>query len=355
MEAPVRTKVTVGSIIKKDKGISVEEARKQMLEAGQAPRGIAGETRKNAATGAVIPDPHEVKVAEVDEAIPASVPVVAPVPVVPVVQKVEIQEPERIETARFTAEIRQENGEWAAEIVYKNGGGTEKFTAPSRKALTLKLLEGKAHGTLKVREVVRREKYGTELDKSYDLPDGLSSEEFAAMPQAAKNALIDTVATSQAILFQREHPEYYGTDENSIKIQKFLSKRDLPYTARNLAYAFEELMDSEELDVRPIPKELVPSVSTITPKLEDSTPVVVAPIAASAATPVAATPVVVVRKRGTTGLRPGDTSSANTELESTEEGRKSSELSAAELKKLSPEEHRKLYQASLKRTTLRQF
>ena len=38
----------VGEVVKfGDKGISVEEARRKMLEAGQAPKGIQRETRKN--------------------------------------------------------------------------------------------------------------------------------------------------------------------------------------------------------------------------------------------------------------------------------------------------------------------
>ena len=38
----------VGEVVKfGDKGISVEEARRKMLEAGQAPKGIQQETRKN--------------------------------------------------------------------------------------------------------------------------------------------------------------------------------------------------------------------------------------------------------------------------------------------------------------------
>ena len=44
----------VGEVVKfGDRGISVEEARRKMLEAGQAPKGIQSETRKNEAVGVI--------------------------------------------------------------------------------------------------------------------------------------------------------------------------------------------------------------------------------------------------------------------------------------------------------------
>lgn len=52
--------VRVGDVAKfKDKGLSVEDARKQMLEAGQAPKGLASEKAKNDAVGAAPPKPAQ--------------------------------------------------------------------------------------------------------------------------------------------------------------------------------------------------------------------------------------------------------------------------------------------------------
>ena len=327
------TNPRVGEIVKfGDKGISVEEARKKMLEAGQAPTGIQRETRKNEAVGVIRGVGGNTPT--VQEPAVVAEPVVVPVVVAPApVAEVPAQE-DGIENSKFSARIFQEDGEWVAEIVYKNGAGTERFTAANKQALNLKLLEGKGNATLRVRESIRREKYGTELDKVYTLPDYMTQEAFEAMPELARQGMIDTIATNEGIVFKDIHPEYYPTATNSDKVQKFLNHRDLPFTVRNMEFAFAELMDSEELDIRPPEKEAVPSVSTPAPRVEDSAPVV-APAAAPVSTVAApAAPAVVTRKRGTTGLRPGDSSAANTELEQTEEGQKSSEPSEAELRKL---------------------
>lgn len=54
------TRVHVGDVAKfKDGGISVEDARKRMVEAGQAPKGIAAEKSKNVAVGGAPPKPAE--------------------------------------------------------------------------------------------------------------------------------------------------------------------------------------------------------------------------------------------------------------------------------------------------------
>jgi len=381
----------------RDKGISVEEARKQMLQAGEVPTGIASETRANKAVlgDAPLPAPVERKAVvhpladavgarfyvinedgseeepievaesgaklegtirrahlqaqnqkktirveilkeggEVEEATPAP----AAAPVAPATAPVVVEEDktERIENNRFVCEISQKNGEWVAEIQYKNGAGMERFTAPTKNALTMKLLEGKGNATLRVREAIRREKYGVELDKVYKLPDYLTQAGFDALPEDARIAILDTVASEDGEKFKKSHPEYYGCEENSLKIQKFLDKRELPYTFRNLEYAFEELMDSEELILRPAPKNLAPSVSAPAALTGDSVvpaaPVVAAPAAAPAPAPAAS-----VRKRGSTGLRPGHSSSANTELEpAPEESQKPKEPSVAELRQSSP-------------------
>lgn len=54
------TRVHVGDVAKfRDKGLSVEEARRQMVQAGQAPKGVAAEKAKNIAIGATPPKPAE--------------------------------------------------------------------------------------------------------------------------------------------------------------------------------------------------------------------------------------------------------------------------------------------------------
>ena len=254
---------------------------------------------------------------------------------------------ERVETKDFTAEIRQDNGKWVGEIVYKNGAGTERFVAPTKNELTLKMLVGKANATVKVRKMKREQLFGSELDKSYKF-EGLTQEQWDAMPAAAQQEVIDAAAAKAAMAFKMEHPEYISTEENWNKIRRFLDARQLPITYTNLEYAFDALTEDEELTVRTEKPAVV-----VAPSVEDSASVAetvqVAPAPAPA--PASATP---VRKRGTTGLQPGFSSAGNTELDATEDGKKSRELSEAELRALPLSEHKKLFRASLKQPN-RQF
>ena len=329
----------VGEVVKfGDNGISVEEARKKMLEAGQAPKGIQSEVRKNEAVGVI-------------HGVAGRTPVVQE-PVVAVEPPVAVVEPaaqvEKIENAKFSLEIKHEDGEWVAEITYKNGAGVERFTAPSRNALNLKLLEGKANATLRVREAIRREKYGTDLDKVYTLPEYMTQEAFDALPALAQQGMIDTLATQEAYALHSVHPEFYINENNSLKIQKFLNKRDLPFTVRNMEFAYYELEESDELDSRPKPEIVAPSVPATTPSAEDSAAAAASSAPVASATPAPAAPAVAVRKRGTTGLRPGDSSAGNTELEQTEESQTPREPSEAELRKLPLSELQKLARKTYK-------
>jgi hypothetical protein len=261
------------------------------------------------------------------------------------------------ENSKFRCEIRQEDGEWIAEITYKTGGGVERFTAPSRKALNMKLLEGKAHGTLRVREAIRREKYGVELDKFYTLPDYLTQEAFDALPELAQKGIVDAVAMQEALMLHKMHPEFYITEENSKKMQQFLNHKELPFTVTNLTYAYEELAEADELEVRPTPKA-IPSVPKPQTSVEDSTTAVRETSAASAPA-VLPVPVGAVRKRVSTGLQPSQSSAVTTELETTvakeETAQQSSEPTEAELRSMPLSELKKLQQKSLKPQGQRRF
>lgn len=250
---------------------------------------------------------------------------------------------ERVETKDFIAEIRQEDGKWVGELVYKNGAGTERFTAPNKNSLSLQMLVGKGNATVKVRKVIREQKLGVELDRSYTF-EGLTQEEYDALPESARQKLIDAEAMKAAVAFKNEHPDYYSTAENWDKIRKFLDKKQLPITFVNLEYAFDELTEDEMLTVRE-----TPTVVPAAPRTEDSAPVV------ASVAPATVAPAQVLRKRGTTGLQPGFSSAGgSTELETLEESNKPRELSAAELKALPLSEHKKLYRATLKQPN-RQF
>lgn len=264
---------------------------------------------------------------------------------------------EVIDNNKFHGELRQENGEWIAEISYKNGGGTERFAGKTRKEVFMKILEGKAHATLRIREAIRREKYGVELDQVYTLPDYMTQEAFDTLPEPAKQAIIDTIAVQEAHTLHQLHPEFYITEENSIKMQKFLTHKNLPYTATNLTYAYQELLEADELEIRPAPAKVEPSVSRPATSAGDSAAASAAPVAPATVQPAPAA-VGPVRKRGTTGLKPSQSSVAPTELETptkTEEANKPRELSEAELRALPLSELKKLARSTFKPQGNRRF
>jgi len=345
----------VGEILKhKDRGLSVEEARKAMLDAGEAPSGLvrpgsvapvpavaaaAAETSppdavavtvvRDATADALEPEfAEEAATTEVEKPAVAA-PVLAPVPAVAEPPKVE-----RVETGQFTGEIRQEKGKWVAEIVYKSGSGTERFIADSKNELMLALLAGKGHATLRVKEAVRREKLGgPKLDQAYPLPEDITTDDFAAMPEKQQDAMLYTIASQQTLLFRDAHPEFYPTPKNAETISQYLGAHRLPITLRNLEHAFEDLTDTNELETRPEPTAPVASslpVPVAAPVAENTAPAVAAPVPVPTVAAATATPAVTVRKRGTTGLQPGQSSSPS-DLGAE---RKSRDLSEAELRKL---------------------
>ena len=335
----------VSEVLKfKDGGPSVEEARKAMFAAGENPKGEsqAGAPPVVVAPPAVVPPvAAEVLEPEFEEEIPAVPPAAVPVPATVVPTPVTVTPPkvERIETAQFVGEIKQEGGKWVAEIRYKTGAGTERFIENSRNELMLALLAGKGHATLRVNKAVRREKLGwSELDHQYPLPENTTVEKFEKLPDEQQDAMIWTIASQQIILFHDKHPEFYKTPDNAKAVNDFLVEHKLPITLRNLEYAFEDLTESDLLDKRP---EVAPAREIPTPSLApepapartDSAPTPATPAPAPAAAPAAAAPAVVVRKRGTTGLQPGQSSSP-TEPGSQEDGGNSREPSEAELRKL---------------------
>jgi hypothetical protein len=359
--APQRTKTKVGEVLKfRDGGLSVEDARKAMLAAGQAPSGMVARSPQVEATvvpepivpavvlPAVIP-PVVADVIETDFEDDVEVPKPPVALVIPAAQAVPStpQKIERVENAQFLAEIKQENGKWVAEIRYKNGSGTERFVADTKNQLMVKLLEGKGHATLRVNKAVRREKLGwAELDRQYPLPEGISTEDFDKMGDKQQDHLLLTVATQQTIMFREAHPEFYRDPENknAKKLSDFLGEHKLPITLRNLEYAFDELTDIhlpaevrlEEkpgVQLAPVITGLEQPAPATAPARMDSAPI---PAVAPPAVPTPGVPVgaaVTVRKRGTTGLQPGN-SSSEPEPVKPEGGSGPRQLSEAEARKM---------------------
>ena len=362
------------------KQLTVEQAKAAMIAAGEAPgsvrmkeandarraayktaiaaglplsevRRIAAEAAERAAEGTAVAFPEAIaeplatsspvpaKSAVSRTAAPVSVQVNRAVPA-------QVFNVERVETKKFIGAIKQEGGLWVAEITYKSGAGTERFTATTKNQLMLKLLEGKANGTLKVRDVTRAAKLGEpEFDHAYSFV-GIPQAEYDAMSDAAKSALVDAEAAKATIGFKEDYPEFYPTALNSQKITGFLDARRAVFTYSNLVKAFEALTATEELELRP--ENELPTVLEDSAPAGDSAAVAVTQPAVSTAPAVSASEPQ-VRKRGTTGIMPGFSSAGeDTELETSEEGDEQRQPSRAELMTLSLDEHRKLYKKTLK-------
>jgi hypothetical protein len=340
-----------------DRGLTVEEARRRMLEAGEAPSGRRSATLPAAAADALEPeieDDGAITVAANPNAAAQATVVVEPEPVaappIPAAPPAE-DKTERIETEQFVGEIRQEKGRWIAELQYKSGSGTERFVAGSKNELLLELLKGKGHATLRVKEAVRREKLGgPKLDKAYSLPEGVTSEEFSRMSPAAQTAMIDSIASSNAIAWRDARPEYYKTPANGAALNEFMREHNLPFTVANLDYAFEDMTDNDLFpDKRPEAPApaAAPSLTreTTAPKAEDSAPVT-QPAAPASPTPAsAAPPAVTTRKRGSTGLPGGHSSVPSDGTARAEDAGEPKEPSEAELRKLPMDELRRIANA----------
>ena len=364
-------------IKKFSKGSEVEAAREAMAAAGQLPKGLqapqtqvqdtnteivatlkygAGKTEEVIGANAHdLRNKLNIRSAELKRAgengkvlvsyVTRPIGSVTPTPVVTETSKASVvpvskvaEKIEKVETKDFIATIKQENGQWVGELVYKVGGGTEKFIAPSKNGLTQQILIGKGHASVQVRRMAREQKFGVETEKSYSF-EGFTQEEYDALPEKAKQKLVDAAALTAAVAFKNAHPNYYNSAKNWETIKRFLDMKQLPYTFVNLNYAYDMLVDDLEVDVKE------PTVVSDAPLTEDSEEVVV-PAQAIVAEPTTQSQ---LRKRGTTGLLPSFSGGGNVELDKLEESNGSRELSEAELKALSPSEHRKLYQASLKR------
>ena len=353
--------------------LSVDEARAAMVAAGEAPGStkikLANDARRKTftdaqAAGLPLAEARRLAAEAAENVVAAGV-VTAPAATSPApaqqrptpeaarrfVQPAQTtpapaERAERIETKKFVGVIKQEGGLWVAEITYKSGAGTARFTATTKNQLMLKLLEGKANGTLKVRDVTRAAKLGEpEFDHAYSFV-GIPQAEYDAMSDAAKSALVDAEAAKATIQFKEDYPEFLPTALNSQKITGFLDARRAVFTYSNLVKAFEALTATEELELRP--ENELPTVLEDSAPAGDSAAVAVTQPAVSTAPAVSASEPQ-VRKRGTTGIMPGFSSAGeDTELETSEEGDEQRQPSRAELMTLSLDEHRKLYKKTLK-------
>lgn len=260
---------------------------------------------------------------------------------------------ERVETADFVGEIYRDGNEWVAELIYKNGAGNERFTAPNLKQLTKKMLEGKGHATMKVRAEVRRRKLGTQLDTFENtlIPaiqqlHNLTPEQFYALPQSVQTSIVASIQVPEVNAFMQEYPEFYNVQSNWDEINRWLLKENAPATRRNVGMAFTDLAEDGILamkpSVQPVPQPPISIGAAAEVPVTAAVPVVVDSTPAATAAP---------RKRGQSGIIPGQSSAAPVTVPAAvpEEGNEPRQLSRKELLQLDPKEHRRLAIPSLSR------
>jgi hypothetical protein len=290
--------------------------------------------------------------AEPEAAAVSAQPVIADetVPAHPTITRVAVEDTTRqhYDDKKFSVEVYFDKDadvdeRWVAELTYKNGSGMERFTAPSRDKLTMKMAIGKANGTVKVRETVQRYKLGNEYntwDYFFDKvkeSHGVTKEEFLKLPQTSQDLIQDAIQAVEMTEFLKLYPEYYGTQGNLDKIGALLNKAKVPLTLHNMELAYTELNDAELLETKPVSSRRVvelPAPAAAT-RVEDSTPVTAPPAAPAPAAAAAVVPAAPVRKRVTTGIVPGSSSAAPSGATlTTEEGTEQPGLSVAELRAL---------------------
>lgn len=176
---------------------------------------------------------------------------------------------EQVEQKKFTRTIKGEDG-----------GGDEVFTADTLDELLDKIVTSKEHASKKIREQNKLLKLKPE--KALE-PKGVSAEvkpmtvedrrvlaekfqldpvaamdeymagnpEFQAFKQftATQQAAITNAATEQAFL-DSVGDSFHKSPKNATALINYLKSEELPYTAKNLEYAFQELTESGLLEVK---------------------------------------------------------------------------------------------------------
>ena len=172
---------------------------------------------------------------------------------------------------------QQPTTELVQEIDLGDGGGKQVFKAKSAEEMIAKLTKAQENATRKIREQqfeIQRAKRATP-DKTTPTraPKQLTADEkfalaqeFAKDPDAAfdkmlaakgltANDLYETVSeraiakADMAFLSKHEGVDFVPSQANAQAMHKFLQDENLPYTAANLEYAFQELSEGGLLDM----------------------------------------------------------------------------------------------------------
>lgn len=158
-----------------------------------------------------------------------------------------------------------------------DGGGKQVFKAKTPEEMIEKLTKAQENATRKIRQQefeLQRQKRATpdkttptRAPKQLTADDKFAlAQEMAKDPEAALDKLLaakgittadlNQIVTDRAVqaaeltfLQKHEGVDFLPTPDNAKAIQKFLQDEQLPYTAANLEYAFQELSEGGLLDM----------------------------------------------------------------------------------------------------------
>lgn len=151
-------------------------------------------------------------------------PVVQPVTETPVAAPTEVTLPVDDKPKRFRREID-----------LGDGSGVQKFEGATLDELVDKLAEAQRNATRKIREQAAQLKAN---EKPVEAPKPGSAEERLAAIEA-RIAWANTASE-----FVGAHPDYQNTQQNAVKMERYMAAQGIPKTLEGLEQAFKELSES---------------------------------------------------------------------------------------------------------------
>lgn len=138
----------------------------------------------------------------------------------------------------YTLERWQDReGIWHAVISYASGAGAEQFHAATLAELGDRLLEGKAQGTIWVREKNRLVKQGGKIQSWADFFGlaGVTELDFNRMPKIGQNAVVNSFQEAEIKKYFADYGD--GTEvsnESQVELLKLQLEMNVPMTVSNL-------------------------------------------------------------------------------------------------------------------------
>jgi hypothetical protein len=183
------------------------------------------------------------------------------------------------------------------EIVYRrvidlgDGSGTQVFEAASPEELIEKLAVAQENATRKIRELTQARQTTKETPVELN-PDEefVLSQQFLQSPTKAfaelfkrttgltveefnkERVKVSKLAQEQSEFqtgreFVQTHPDYFNSDKNNTKLEKWLRTEGLPVTVENLGKAYNDLSESGLLEPRPQKEDVEPGQRVVQPRI----------------------------------------------------------------------------------------